>query len=138
MNLDRFQTLADAFGGSISRWPADVQDQAYAFTASSADEAAMALASARDLDEDLDGAERLSPSHALRQAVIDAAPRARAARGPIQRWLTGAGVGIGLVTAAAAGIVIGVDLSASSAGEDAVLLAAVYSSGLLGDGGDAS
>lgn len=138
MNLDRFQTLADAFGGSISRWPADVQDQAYAFTASSPDGAAMALAVARDLDEDLDGAERLSPSHALRQKIIDSAPRSRRAPGRIRRWLTGAGVGVGLVTAAAAGIVIGVDLSASSASEDAVLLAAVYSSGLLGDGGDAS
>lgn len=138
MNKDRFQTLADAFGGSISRWPVALRDEAYAFTASSPDEAAAALASALDLDEDLDAVERPSPSHALRQAIINAAPRARPARGPIQRWLTGAGVGIGLVTAAAAGIVIGVDLSASSAGEDAVLLAAVYSSGLLDDGGDAS
>lgn len=138
MNLDRFQTLADAFGGSISRWPDDLQDEAYAFTATSPDEAAMALASALDLDEDLDAIERPSPSHALRQAIIDAAPRPRPARGPIQRWLTGAGVGIGLATAAAAGIVIGVNLSATSAGEDAVLLAAVYSSGLLVDTGDAS
>lgn len=138
MNLDRFQTLADAFGGLISRWPADLQDEAFAFTASSPDEAAVALASALDLDEDLDAVERPSPSHALRQSIISSAPRARPARRPFQRWLTGAGVGIGLVTAAAAGIVIGVDLSATSAGEDAVLLAAVYSSGLLDDGGDAS
>lgn len=138
MNLDRFQTLADAFGGSISRWPTDVQDDAYAFTAASPDEAALALADARALDEDLDAAERLSPSHALRLDIINAAPAARAARTPFQRWLTGAGVGIGLATAACAGIVIGVDLSAASAGEDAMLLAAVYSAGLLGDGGDAS
>lgn len=139
MNLDRFQTLADAFGGSISRWPADVQDEAYAFMATAPDEAAQALAEARALDEDLDSAERLSPSHALRMSVIDAAPRARvAARGPFRRWLTGAGVGIGLVTAACAGIVIGVSMSTASAGEDAVLLAAVYSSGLVGEPGDES
>lgn len=138
MNQDRFQTLADAFGGSISRWPENLQDEAYAFTASSPDEAAMALASARDLDEDLDAIERPSVSHALRQTIINAAPRLRPARGPIQRWLAGAGVGIGLATAAVAGIIIGVNLSATSAGEDAVLLAAVYSSGLLDDAGDAS
>ncbi len=138
MNQDRFQTLADAFGGSISRWPIDLRDEAFAFMASSPDEAAMALASALELDEDLDAIERPSPSHALRQAIINAAPRPRPARGPIQRWLAGAGVGIGLATAAMAGIVIGVNLSAASAGEDAVLLAAVYSSGLLDDAGDAS
>ena len=40
MNLDRFQTLADAFGGSITRWPVDVQDAAFAFTAASPDAAA--------------------------------------------------------------------------------------------------
>lgn len=138
MNLDRFQTLADAFGGSISRWPVEVQDEAYALTVSSSDAAARALAEARDLDEDLDVAGRLSPSHALRQSILDAAPGARAARSLFQRWLTGAGVGIGLVTAACAGIVIGVNVFAVSTGEDAVLLAAVYSTGLLGDGGDAS
>lgn len=138
MNQDRFQTLADAFGGSISRWPIDLRDEAFAFMASSPDEAAMALASALELDEDLDAIERPSPSHALRQAIINAAPRPRPARGPIQRWLAGAGVGIGLATAAMAGIVIGVNLSAASAAEDAVLLAAVYSSGLLDDAGDAS
>ena len=47
-------------------------------------------------------------------------------------------MGLGLATAAAAGIVIGVDLSATSAGEDAMLLAVAYNSGLLGDGEDAS
>lgn len=138
MNLERFQTLADAFGGSITRWPTDAQDDAYAFTAATPDDAARILAEARALDEDLDQAERLSPSYSLRQNIIDAAPRARVARTPFQRWLTGAGVGVGLVTAACAGIVIGVNLTAASAAEDAVLLAAVYSSGLLAEGGDAS
>ena len=138
MYLDRFQTLADAFGGSISRWPTETRDEAYAFTATAPEAAARALGEGLDLDESLDTAERVSPSHALRQTILDAAPRARVARDPFLRWLTGAGVGIGLVTAACAGIVIGVDLSATGSGEDAVLLAAVYSSGLLGDGGDAS
>lgn len=138
MNLDRFQTLADAFGGSIARWPTDVQDEAYAFTASSPDAATLALADARGLDEDLDAAGRLTPSRTLRQSIIDAAPRVRAVRSRFQRWFTGAGVGIGLVTAACAGLVVGVNMTAAGAGEDAVLLAAVYSSGLLDSEGDAS
>jgi hypothetical protein len=139
MNLDRFQTLADAFGGSITRWPVDVQDAAFAFTAASPDAAALALAAARDLDDDLDGAERFSPGAALRQRIIDAAPTARRPlRTPFQRWLAGAGVGAGLAAATAAGLIAGVNLSAASAGEDALLMAAAYSSGLLVDEGDPS
>ena len=138
MTPDRFQTLAEAYGGVISRWPAETRDEAYAHMAAAPEEAALALAMARDLDEALDAVERLSPSRALRQSILAAAPAARPARGPVWRWLTGAGVGLGLATAAAAGIVIGVDLSATSAGEDAMLLAVAYNSGLLGDGEDAS
>jgi hypothetical protein len=138
MNAERFQALAEAFGGSITRWPADEQDDAFAFMARQADLAIPILAEARDLDADLDQAERLSPSHALRQAVLGAAPRARAAFAPVRRWLTGAGVGVGLAAAAAAGIVMGVNVSLASAGEDAMLLAAVYSAGLLDDGGGVS
>lgn len=138
MNLDRFQTLADAFGGSISRWPADLQDEAYAFTARQPDGAAGILAEARALDEQLDGAPRLSPSPGLRQRILAAAPRPRTIRSPFQRWLAGAGVGVALATAACAGLIVGVSLTAASAAEDAVLLAAIYSSGLLADQGDAS
>jgi hypothetical protein len=139
MNLDRFQSLADAFGGSITRWPADVQDAAFAFTAAAPDAAARALALARELDDDLDEAERLSPSSALRQRVIDAAPRARRLlRTPFQRWAAGAGVGAGLAAATAAGLIAGVNLSAVSAGGDGALLIAAYSAGLLDDEGDAS
>lgn len=138
MTLDRFQTLADAFGGVIARWPADVQDEAYGLTATAPDATAAILADALALDEHLDAAPRLTPSPGLRQGILAAAPRARAGRDAIRRWLTGAGVGIGLVTAACAGIVMGVDLTASSAGEDAALLAAAYGSDLLVDGEDAS
>ncbi len=138
MNLDRFQTLADAFGGVITRWPAHEQDAAFAFLAASPDAAAGALADARDLDEDLDAAGRLSPSHALRQAILAAAPRARPVRSPVRRWFAGAGVGIGLAAATVAGVMIGVDLSITSAGEDAVLMAATYSAGFVDGSGDES
>ncbi len=139
MNLDRFQTLADAFGGSITRWPVDVQDAAFAFMAASPDAAAQALARARDLDEDLDAAGRLSPGVALRQRIIDAAPKARRPlRTPFQRWLASAGVGAGLAAATAAGLIAGVNLSAASAGGDAALLLAAYSTDLLDGEGDAS
>lgn len=134
MNLDRFQTLAEAFGGSIARWPGVEQDAAYALLAADPEGAARALAEARDLDEVLDAAERLSPSHDLRQRVLDAAPRVRVARMAFRRWLTGAGVGIGLAAATAAGLAIGVNVSLAAAGEDALLMATAYSSGLAVDG----
>lgn len=138
MTPDRFQTLAEAYGGVIGRWPEETRDEAYACLAAAPEAAARALAAARDLDEALDGAPSPSPSRALRERILATAPTARPARAAVWRWLTGAGVGLGLATAAAAGIVIGVDLSAASAGEDAMLVAAAYDSGLLGDGEDAS
>lgn len=136
MKAQRFEALADAFGGAITRWPAEDQDAAFAFLAEAPEVAAEALAGARNLDDDLDAAERLSPSHDLRQRILNAAPAA--ARSPARRWLTGASLGLGLAAAASAGIAIGVNMSLASAGEDAMLMAAVYSAGMLDEPGDAS
>lgn len=132
MNAERFQTLAEAYGGAIARWPADVQDAAFAFLADQPDEADALLAEARETDALLDAAARLSPSPALRDRVLAVAPRERAARGRVWRWLTGAGVGAGLAAATAAGLVAGVNLSMASAPqtEDEALLAAIYDNGL--------
>jgi hypothetical protein len=135
MTLERFRMLAEAYGGSLTRWPAAEQDAAFALLAASPEETGEILAEARDLDEDLDAAERLSPGLALRQAVIAAAPRGRLIHAPARRWFASAGVGVGLAAVAVAGILIGVNLSVTSAGEDAVLLAAVYSAGLADDAG---
>lgn len=135
MTLERFRTLAEAYGGSLGRWPAAEQDAAFALLAALPDETGEILAEARDLDDNLDAVERLSPGRALRQAVIAAAPRERTVRTPARRWFAGAGVGLGLAAVAVAGILIGVNLSVTSAGEDAVLLAAVYSAGLADDAG---
>ncbi|MFZ4606994.1 MAG: hypothetical protein ACOYM5_12125 [Caulobacter sp.] len=135
MTLERFQMLAEAYGGSLTRWPVGEQDAAFALLAASPDEAGAILAEARDLDEALDAAERLSPTFTLRQSVIAAAPRARPVRAPARRWFAGAGVGIGLAAVAVAGVMIGVNLSVTSAGEDAVVLAAAYSAGMVEDAG---
>jgi hypothetical protein len=134
MNAERFAALADAFGGSITRWPGAEQDAAWAFLAEQPEAAQDLLAQARTLDETLDEAERLSPSHALRSAVVALAPVARAPRPLLVRWLTGAGIGVGLAAAAVAGLAIGVNASLANAGEDAVLLAALYGSDLIDRG----
>lgn len=135
MNAERFQTLAEAYGGAIARWPTETQDAAFAFLADRPEQADAILAEARDTDALLDAAPRLSPSMALRDRVLAAAPRERAARGPVWRWLTGASVGAGLAAATAAGLVAGVNLSMASAPqtEDEALLAAIYDNGVAED-----
>lgn len=140
MNAERFQTLAEAYGGAIARWPTDVQDAAFAFLAQAPEEADALLADARETDTLLDEAERLSPSVALRDRILAAAPKERAARSRAWRWLTGAGVGAGLAAATAAGLVAGVNLSLASApqSEDEAMLATIYDNGLGEDIGGAS
>lgn len=132
MTFERFQSLAEAWGGAIARWPAEVQDAAYAFMAASPEQADAVLAEARATDALMDAAPALSTSIALRDRVIAAAPAARARRSRLWRWMTGAGVGAGLAAATAAGVMAGVSLSLAQAplGEDEALLTTLYDTGL--------
>jgi hypothetical protein len=140
MNAERFQSLADAWGGAIARWPAAEQDAAFAFLASDAAVADAVLAQARALDAMLDEAAPAMVSAVLRDRIIAAAPSERPAPGRLWRWLTGAGVGAGLAVATAAGIVAGVNVVAYAPpqSEDEALLANLYDNGLAEDAGDAS
>lgn len=140
MTFERFQLLAEAYGGAIARWPADVQDGAYAFLAAAPDQADAVLAEARACDALMDHAVSLAPSAALRDRVIALAPAARPQRARIWRWMTGAGVGVGLAAATAAGVMAGVNLSLSRApvGEDEALLTTLYDTGLGDDLGGSS
>ena len=118
MNAERFASLAEAWGGAIARWPAAEQDSAFTFLATTPERADAILAEAREID-----------------ALLDCAARSRA-----WRWLTGAGVGAGLVAATAAGLVAGVNLSLSAAtpSEDEALLATLFDTGLGDELGGAS
>ncbi|MDP1632819.1 MAG: hypothetical protein Q8L66_15490 [Caulobacter sp.] len=136
--MKRFAALADAYGGAIARWPADSRDDAFGLMVAAPEETARVLAGALALDAALDEAPRLAPSHALRQTVLAAAPRAGAGLGAIRRWLVGAGLGVGLAAATAAGLLVGVSLSPAGPGEDAQLLANAYSTGLLDETGGVS
>lgn len=114
MDAERFEALADAHGGLITRWPADVQDAAFAWLAQAPESAQAVLTNALALDEALDVLRPPQPSMALRDAILAAAPRE--ARGwSLRRWLAGAGVGAALATACVAGMVIGVQVSAGPA-----------------------
>jgi hypothetical protein len=112
MTEDRFAALAEAYGGDIARWPAEVRADAEAFTAMHA-EAAAVLERERGLDAALDADVAGAPGALLRQRVIDSAPAALSA-GRIWRWLTGAGLGLGLAAACACGVAAGMTLAPPS------------------------
>ncbi len=140
MTFERFQYLAEAWGGAVARWPAETQDAAYAFMAASPDQADAVLAEARALDDLLVDTGALSPSMALRDRIIAAAPAARTERARLWRWMTGAGVGAGLAAATLAGVMAGVSLSLTHGpvGEDEALLTTLYDTGLGDDLGGSS
>ena len=109
MQIERFMHLAEAYGGDIGRWPAEVQDDARRLAESSA-QARTALAQADALDMALDAWRVAGPSAALREAVLAQAPRPWP---PLFRratlWLSG----VGLAAACAAGAVAGVAMTSA-------------------------
>ncbi len=109
MNRDRFEALAEAFGGSVARWPAAEREAAAALMAAEPDFARAVLAQAETLDAALDAWPRLTMGHDLREAVIAQAGQSRARSG-LRGWVWGASAGAGLAAACAAGLVMGVAL----------------------------
>ncbi len=110
MTYERFETLADAYGGDLRRWPEAEREAARALLDSDP-RATVLLREADGLDALLDAAPRPAPSHVLREAVIAGAAgvglRARR-RGPGPlAWLSGAG----WAAAACAGVVFGINLT---------------------------
>lgn len=110
MTYERFETLADAYGGDLRRWPEAEREAARALLDSDP-RATVLLREADGLDALLDAAPRPAPSHVLREAVIAGAAgvglRARR-RGPGPlAWLSGAG----WAAAACAGAVFGINLT---------------------------
>jgi hypothetical protein len=109
MTRERFEALAEAYGAAIPRWPAEERAAAQAWLAAEPEAGRAILARAEALDAALDAWRPMTASHALRERVIAAAPRA--IRGAIRwTWVWGAGAGAGLCAATAAGLVMGVAL----------------------------
>lgn len=113
MDRQRFEDLADAFGGDVARWP--VNEQSAALTVISAQPvwAEGVLAKASHLDQALDEWRPGEVGHALREAVIAQAPAAlRRAR--YMTWVLGVTAGLGLAGASVAGLAVGVYLAVHS------------------------
>lgn len=119
MTPERFETLAEAHGGDIARWPAAEREAASALMIAAPDRAREVLARAGELDAVLDAWAPLAVSHDLRRRVIAGAPAARE-RHRLTQWFLGAGVGAGLAAACAAGLAVGVALSGSVQPDEAV------------------
>lgn len=122
MTHERFEVLAQAYGGDIARWPVSERDAAALLVAAEPEFASIVLSEAGELDATLDLWAPVAVSAALREAVIASAPAHRRRWG-LNVWFLRAGVGAGLAAACAAGLVVGVvlsDLAQAPAPEDTV------------------
>jgi hypothetical protein len=120
MTRERFESLAEAYGGDVSRWPVEAREVAALLMAAEPEFTRAALARAGALDAALDA---WRPAHAgagVMEAILAAAPRPRERRWI--GWLSPAALGAGLAAACVAGVMVGVELSqdASAAREVAV------------------
>ncbi|MFN3513646.1 MAG: hypothetical protein ACK41C_11400 [Phenylobacterium sp.] len=135
MTRERFQALAQAYGGEMAHWPAAEREGAALFLAAEPAFARNVLARADELDAALDAWRPQAASHALLERVIAGAPRPRRAGRRLSDWLWRAGLGAGLATACAAGLALGVALSDQvtqpTAASEALSAAADYDALLL-------
>jgi len=107
MNKQRFEALAAAYGGAISRWPAAERWAARRFVFWGHRAARNILEDARRLDRILQRSAAPIPSVGLRGSLIEAAGGLREAGREGRSWF-GAILGAGLATACAAGIGAGI------------------------------
>ncbi len=122
MTPERFEALADAFGGDLARWPDAERDAAAAMLAAEPAWAGATLARAGELDAVLDAFAAPRADGALAERIAAAAP-ARRRRWRV--WLAPAGLGVGLAAACAAGVMLGVQLGAPQpAGGESLMTAA--------------
>lgn len=120
MTPERFEVLAEAFGGDVARWPEAERDAAAAVMAAEPDWAGRVLARADQLDAMLGGFPAPLASGALAERIAAGAPRPR----PRWRgWLLPAGMGAGLAAACAAGLMLGVQLGGAPEGGEGQMTA---------------
>jgi hypothetical protein len=109
MTPERFETLAEAWGGDVARWPVGEREAAAVLMAARSEWAQAVLARAGDLDAALAAYAPPQASARLAETIAAGAP---APRRRWRAWLLPAGMGAGLAAACAAGMVLGVQLGA--------------------------
>ena len=107
MNAERFETLTSAYGADLRRWPAAERDAALAFMAADKLQAGRILFEARQVDAALDASPTAEVSHALREAILAAAPQPRPEPKRFFDFSRWAVAGAALACACVVGIVAG-------------------------------
>jgi len=115
MTPKRFETLAEAFGGDVARWPDADREAAATVMAAEPAWAQRVLALAGDLDAALAASTPLRGAGDLADRIAATAP---AARPRWAGWLLPAGMGAGLAAACAAGVMLGAQLGAAPTAVD--------------------
>lgn len=105
MSGERFEALAETYGGEIACWPEAEREAARALLAAQPERLSAVLDAAAHLDRLLDLAPAQSVNAALLGRLIAAAPRAP---NTARRWIAGLGAALGLSAAAFAGVLAGV------------------------------
>lgn len=109
MTPERFETLAEAHGGDVARWPDAHREAAAELMAARPAWAREILALAGDLDALLNAYAPPRGSRGLAERIAAGAPK------PGRRWvawLAPVGMGAGLAAACAAGVMAGAQLPA--------------------------
>lgn len=114
MTRDRFEDLAEAYGGDLDRWPTAAAASARALLEAEPGLGAL-LDEAEAIDELLSASPAPAFSGVLREKVIAGAPRLAAAWSRTTRWLSG----VGLAAACAAGVILGANVSDHIVGDPA-------------------
>jgi hypothetical protein len=106
MTHERFEALADAYGGDVSRWPPETREGAALLMSEAPDFTGSVLARAAGIDAALDAWRTAPASPRVVERIIASAPRPLAPRW--RTWLSPAALGAGLAAACAAGVLVGV------------------------------
>lgn len=109
MNTVRFETLAEAFGGDVARWPLREREAAAELMRARSDWAGRVLADATALDAQLTTFAAPRGATGLVDRIVAGAPSPR--RALRLAWLLPAGIGAGLVAASLAGFAIGLQIT---------------------------
>lgn len=107
MNAERFETLTSAYGADLRRWPAGERDSALTFMAADKARAERILFEARQVDAALEASPTPQVSHALRDAILAAAPPPRTERKPFFDFSRWAVAGAALACACVVGVMAG-------------------------------
>lgn len=111
MTPERFETLSEAYGGDVARWPAVEREAAAILMTAYPIWAQTVLARAGDLDAALASYHAPGGAPGLADRIVATAPRPQARW---LGWLAPAGMGVGLATACAAGVLLGAQLQAAA------------------------